>query len=166
MTNQVLQQKGLSRLGGDGRREGLAVLAVVLVLLVAVLVVLSNLGPRSASEVKPVNTSGLSAIPLDGRAYFTEPYWNMAAESESALAPASAAPEFATYTDRYWNLAAESESALAPASAQPEFATYTDRYWNLAEETAAEVPAPVTDGPAYFTEPYWNMAREHDAAHD
>ncbi len=139
MTNQVLQQKGLSRLGGDGRREGLAVLALVLVLLVAVLVVLSNLGPRSASEVKPVNTSGLSAIPLDGRAYFTEPYWNMAAESESALAPASAAPEFATYTDRYWN---------------------------LAEETAAEVPAPVTDGPAYFTEPYWNMAREHDAAHD
>jgi hypothetical protein len=52
-------------------------------------------------------TKSLSALPQDGRAYFTEPYWEMAQELEAATEAIdpSAVPfnGRAYFTEPYWN---------------------------------------------------------------
>jgi hypothetical protein len=172
MTNQTMNQRviGPAHLTGNG--ENLIKLALVFGLVVlAVLAVINLRTPAASVSIEPAK--GLSALPQDGRAYFTKPYWEMAAES-AAAAPAkslSALPQDgrAYFTEPYWEMAAELPAVAEPAkslSALPQDgrAYFTEPYWEMtarAEQAAesADPSAQPVEGRAYFTEPYWNAGQ-------
>ena len=81
---------------------------VVLSLLFALLILTIVVGIKWLAEgnVNSEPARNLSAIPQDGRAYFTEPYWNMGEVAAIAASKdLSALPQDgrAYYTEPYWN---------------------------------------------------------------
>ncbi len=170
MTQQTIKQRPTRHIATTNGRY-----LIILSLLIGFLILATQvgIGLRNQAEVNSKPARALSAIPQDGRAFYTEPYWKMAAELDSAAAAPrslSALPQDgrAFYTEPYWKMAAELDSvAAAPRnlSALPQDgrAFYTEPYWKMAEAataSASEDPSTVPlAGRAYFTEPYWNTGK-------
>ena len=138
MTQQTIKQRPTRHIATTNGRY-----LIILSLLIGFLILATQvgIGLRNQAEVNSKPARALSAIPQDGRAFYTEPYWKMAAELDSvAAAPRnlSALPQDgrAFYTEPYWKMA---EAATASASEDP-----------------STVPLA---GRAYFTEPYWNTGK-------
>lgn len=141
MTQQMMERKSLGSPSRKGHRNGLIAVILIIALLAAIVVAL-DIRTSAKVETRLAPSVNLSSMPADGRAYFTEPYWIMGAEAETAKS-LTAIPQDgrAYFTEPYWNMAAEIEAAKR-LSAIPQ------------------------DGRAYFTEPYWNMAAGHSADED
>jgi hypothetical protein len=92
----------------------------------------------------------------DSFAYYTERYWNMAAEHEAATTIPT--ENYITYTDRYWQL------ANVPAYKNPGFVYYSERYWDMAAEHELETIS--AENYATFTDRYWAWATEYAQTSD
>ena len=88
-------------------------------------------------------------------AFYTERYWQMAAEREARLAAdaQAAGPSYASYSDRYWQMAAAREARLSATSAAPGasavtvYGAFTDQYWQLAAAREARLTLAASDQP-------------------
>jgi hypothetical protein len=151
----VMNEKSLSTLGtGESELEGPPAPGAILILLVAVLMValaaviqIARLGGAETALTRPI----VPPVTEGEYGYYTERYWQMAADRQAAQPATSAAPgapvtsEYGTYTDRYWQMAADREANLQATSAAPgapatsEYGTYTDRYWQMAADREARL---------------------------
>ena len=101
MTNQVMEPKVSAPINREGGSiiVRLVIAAGILVALALVIINLPSGNLRDENLVTaPVN---LSPLPQDGRAYFTEPYWNAAKEPKASLETGE--EEWSYYTERYWS---------------------------------------------------------------
>jgi hypothetical protein len=79
-------------------------------------------------------------------AYYTQRYWQAAAEREARLASQGGNEAYSYYTERYWQAAATRESELTGQDLEQEYAFYTQRYWQAAAAREAEVSARQAEG--------------------
>jgi hypothetical protein len=161
MSNQVLDRKQLDQPGRQWHVDVMVVALVLLALLGAAIVAFNIDRNRAVNEIErsSATTGATSALPNDGRAYYTEPYWDMASEA-AGVAPAPAETD-AYFTEQYWKLAEASANA-APATVDTP-AYFTEPYWQMAAEHQGSA-ASTDDEDAYYTEKYWDMARaRHEA---
>ena len=100
MTNQVLNRKGASGFDRLERSEWVAVAIIVLMIVASAVFSLNRPAPMNEVERTTEVRRNLSALPQDGRAYFTEPYWQMGAGDANGTTAAE--PEYSYYTERYW----------------------------------------------------------------
>lgn len=138
MTNHFLGSvTARTRLARNGHLVAKVLLATgIFALVILTALSLNTSGPDAITV--PSERTNRSALPDDGRAYFTEPYWEMAKEAESA-APAirSALPDDgrAYFTEPYWEMGRSAETGAAdPVEPEREWSYYTERYWEKAGE--------------------------------
>jgi hypothetical protein len=140
MIDQTIENKMTDRplLNDQGNEKGTGLLA-----LAALLIIFATLGVMLLAQANSYGraTSGnLSAIPQDGRAYFTEPYWQQAAEDAAEHAALStnlsAIPQDgrAYFTEPYWQQAAEHAAKTQLQTTEPEWSYFTERYWNQSRQ--------------------------------
>jgi len=127
---------------------GLRILALAIVL---VLAISSAQTIEAAMRSNPMPATFESPDP-DSFDYYTERYWNMAAEHEAVTTIPT--EEYVTFTDRYWQL------ARVPATQIPDYTYYAERYWDMAAERELEVISP--ESYATYTDRYWARAADHE----
>lgn len=165
MTNQTLNQSviGLPDLTGNrvSRMKAIIALGILLVAIAAV----GLLSLTTTREAANAPASNLSPLPTDGRAYFTEPYWQAAAARAATSVNLSPLPQDgrAYFTEPYWQAAEARAATSVNLSPLPQDGRtyFTEPYWE-AMKTAAQEPAPAEPEWAYYTERYWNLSQEQD----
>lgn len=104
MANQALTPKTVHGPLNGSKVDFIPRLALALGILVFVVITAISMGNSVSNEVKSTaaNTNR-SALPQDGRAYFTEPYWEMGSVEKDEQPVTATEPEWSFYTEQYWN---------------------------------------------------------------
>ena len=105
MTNQISSQRMIGRSSRTGGRQPETMVLLGAGILLVLLVALGILSRMPATVKNNPNGANLSSLPQDGRATYTEPYWQAVAKHEAASTNPGALPQDgrAYFTESYWN---------------------------------------------------------------